>query len=335
MGLHLSKLLEGLPRSLLHRSPSDSNALIEEAMRHERIASAPNLLNSIARSHLRMMKLHNHYRAGETEQALHEAKAAMALSPYDPNTARLYVGLLTAQRTFPATALLLIVSCKKRLESAMSLAARLQSVPNATVRIAVSRRAQAPASPALMPVDAADHYESLPLKVRDALVQVFETYAPGTCVFKMDDDLEIDDFDRFAKGVQRLSRDPHPYVGDAVPDRNHDRAWHFKKCADAAVDTRPYGKRFLAPFAKGPFYFLSARARGVRPRQSALPRGDRRRALRGQIRGRHLVEGGHRPAGHRCPDHRACAVPGLGLRVSVSRFRRAGARMVRERGTRR
>jgi hypothetical protein len=256
----LASLYEDLHRSLQDRSPSESNALIDDILRAERALPEANVLDSRARAHLHLLKLHNHYRAGELAAARAEARLAMVLAPYDENISRLYGGLLDERPAGPPRPLLLVVSCAKYLARARALAERLRPIPGFALRIVVSRQARIPADPVLLAVDAADDYEALPHKVRDAFVQVFETYAGGTSVFKIDDDLRIRSLRRFAKSLQSIAEGAHDYVGWPVHSRHHDRTWHFKKCTDPAIDQRLYGKRFHAPFASGPFYFLSARA---------------------------------------------------------------------------
>jgi hypothetical protein len=192
--------------------------------------------------------------------ALRQIKLAIRLVPDDPVAVRIYKGLLAGlERETPRCALL-IVSCEKYRTRATALARRLRTVPDTACRIVVGREASVPEDPIFLRVEAPDDYESLPLKVRDALIFAFEAYGSGTPVCKIDDDVRIGSLRRFAGGLYELLAGGGDYSGVPVDSLHHDRTWHFKKCRDPRVNVSIYGKRFREPFADGPFYMLSPRA---------------------------------------------------------------------------
>jgi predicted O-linked N-acetylglucosamine transferase (SPINDLY family) len=194
---------------------------------------------------------------GGTDLAAMRAK--LALQPYDEPLQSAYLAAVERQRAANRPAAIgLIVTCAKYFERARRLHARLASLDVLPLRLVVGRGAAVEPHPDLLEVDAPDDYESLPLKVREAFLHVFERY--GCAAFKIDDDLQITDEARLAECVQALLVGGSDYAGFEVGSPMHDRTWHWNKCRDAALNRTPYGKRFHGRWANGPFYFLSAAA---------------------------------------------------------------------------
>jgi predicted O-linked N-acetylglucosamine transferase (SPINDLY family) len=209
-------------------------------------------------------------RLDDLRAALERARGRLALEPYNgaalshyDDVRRTLAGSGGATNAQPR-ALGLLISCRKYFDRALRSAALLddvvQQVPGFDYRIVVGHDADVPPHPRLLRVEAPDNYESLPAKVRDAFVAVFEQVGDGVAVFKIDDDLTVGDPVAFAGQIGEIIAGGHDYVGVQVGRETHDRRWHWGKCQDKALNARPYAKRFEGTWANGPFYFLSPRA---------------------------------------------------------------------------
>lgn len=186
-------------------------------------------------------------------------RAALSLHPYDTTLPARYASSLRRRRgTCRASAIGLIITCEKYFDRALRLHAKLSALDAFPLRLVVGRDARVPAHVDLLEVDAPDDYESLPRKVREVFVHIHERH--GGAVFKIDDDLQITDAVRFCESVRALLGAEVDYAGFEVGCAAHDRAWHWGKCRKAALNRTPYGRRFVGPWANGPFYYLSATA---------------------------------------------------------------------------
>jgi FMN phosphatase YigB (HAD superfamily) len=196
-------------------------------------------------------------RGGDRELAA--IRAALSLHPYDTVLQARYGSHLERQRSpCEASAIGLIITCEKYFERALQLHARLSALNLFALRLVVGRGAAVPTHADLLEVDAPDDYESLPRKVRAAFVGIHEQH--GSAVFKIDDDLRIADPGRLRESVRGLLGSGLDYAGFEVAGATHDRTWHWGKCRDPALNGTPYGRRYVGPWANGPFYYLSARA---------------------------------------------------------------------------
>jgi predicted O-linked N-acetylglucosamine transferase (SPINDLY family) len=198
-------------------------------------------------------------RAGTDDCELAKLRTALSLRPYDASLHTAYESAVKRRREpVPAAAIGLIITCEKYFKRALRLHAKLSALNVLPLRLVVGRGAKVPAHADLLEVDAPDDYESLPKKVRAAFVNAYERH--GCAVFKIDDDLEINDDTRFVDDVRALIGGAVDYAGFEVGSPDHDRTWHWNKCRDAVLNRMPYGKRFRGTWANGPFYYLSASA---------------------------------------------------------------------------
>jgi hypothetical protein len=191
---------------------------------------------------------------GKHAQALACLKTAIGLAPYREQLQTLYRNVI--EKTPSNTSLALIVSCKRYEDKALALAAQFDAAQfpylivsgNDTAPIVHARAVQ---------VDAPDSYEGLPLKVKAALHWVFENVGSRVGVLKLDDDQTVVDAAKLLATVHQLKLQD-AYAGFAVTSLTHDRCWHWNKCADPAMNARPYGKPFYRPWARGGAYYLGA-----------------------------------------------------------------------------
>jgi hypothetical protein len=257
--IRLERLRKHLQRSLHKGSPVQILDLIEEILDLDCDSPIPNLLDTRARAHLMLTRLHVYYRQGDIASAFRTARESLALAPYDETIERLYKGMLAGMRTGEATALFLCVPDADPAGAA-SLSARLRTIPGTECRILADGGPEVAAAGHGPPAPGPSGANSPVHRIREALIQVFETRAAGTCVFRVGGALEIEDFPRWAAAVAEMAGGPHDYAGEPVSRARFDRVRHFADDAEPGEGAEPYGKRFHAPFANGRFYFLSARA---------------------------------------------------------------------------
>lgn len=191
------------------------------------------------------------------DRELAAIRDALSLHPYDTALQTRYESSLQ-QRRGPsrAGAIGLIITCEKYFDRALRLHAKLSALNTLPLQLVVGRGARVPVHVDLLEIDAPDDYESLPRKVREAFLHAHERH--GCAVFKIDDDLQITDAVRFSENVRALLGADIDYAGFKVGCAAHDRTWHWGKCREATLNRTPYGRRFLGPWANGPFYYLSA-----------------------------------------------------------------------------
>jgi hypothetical protein len=110
-------------------------------------------------------------------------------------------------------------------------------------------------SDGVISVPSLDNYESLTIKVCEALVAARRLFG-RTSVLKLDDDCvrrgETDTASFFATVSDA------EYVGESAGTLCFDRTWHIGKCED--LSPRAYGGRFRVSWARGPLYFLGSDA---------------------------------------------------------------------------
>jgi hypothetical protein len=112
----------------------------------------------------------------------------------------------------------------------------------------------------ILSVPAKDSYEALPQKVAKALLFL------GLCdldlpIVKVDDDARCEDLSRL-KGLIKGALSQHLYGGRVNPRTSPATCsfWHFGKCTDQQINSRPDGLIWTAPYAGGQGYWMSAKA---------------------------------------------------------------------------
>jgi tetratricopeptide (TPR) repeat protein len=109
-------------------------------------------------------------------------------------------------------------------------------------------------------VKAPDNYESLPLKVFQAL-ECLHCCFDFQGVLKLDDDTWIKDIPRFLELIHWLETESiHDYLGN-IRGYSIGRSWHFSKCESKSIDKTPYDLPFVARWCDGGSgYFLSRKS---------------------------------------------------------------------------
>lgn len=162
-----------------------------------------------------------------------------------------------AQRQVPIP---LIISCTKYLPKAVQAAALLARVYFGLAPIIIRGDRTAPNErfeDGVLTLPVADTYEALPHKVFETFL-LFDAMGAPHGVLKIDDDLRLTDETPLDLEQTRSAFANCEYMGLALASVFHDRAWHEGKCASPVASI--YGKPFLAPWARGALYFLSASA---------------------------------------------------------------------------
>jgi hypothetical protein len=235
-------------------------AQVDAVLAHAAASARPNVMSSPDRARLHLLRVQPLLEQRQFEAALADARLALTLAPYDTDALALFEALLTQSQRAAARPLALVISCEKYFSRALRMSEYLAQLDGIDHRIVVGQTAQVPEHPRLMRVAAADDYESLPHKVAAAFTAVYETFQPGTSVFKVDDDVDIRDAAEFSRAMAEIVASPGDYAGFVVGEPSHDRTWHWRKCSTQTLNQQAYGKRYLGNWANGPFYYLSARA---------------------------------------------------------------------------
>ena len=199
------------------------------------------------------------------------AKEMTLLAPYAEVSESLFDTLTQGvERLAPAaTPVFMITSCRKYLEKARQLRARLTE--HGALAWIISgdaglTHARWHDEGCELPV--ADTYEALPLKVTRGVEAMVERYGPCTVV-KIDDDCRPNvAFDVETFKVLSLN---HDYIGVAGMTAHHDRLWHHGKTSQPIG---VYARRHHGPWANGPCYVLSARATRLIAREAMFFPGE-------------------------------------------------------------
>lgn len=203
---------------------------------------------------------------GEEVLAFGYAKQALIYSPYDKHYHKLYAQYC-GKTQLGSDYLVLIISCHKHLDKALRFAQQIEQADIA-YRIIVGRTEEAgdqeklnkavAQNPNIVALDVADNYEGLPEKVSEAIAYCHEQYG-AISIFKTDDNHQINDIEQLKRQMS-MCLEKQTYAGQVVGDPGHDRAWHFHKCEQQALNNQPYGRPFVAQWAAGAFYYLPAKA---------------------------------------------------------------------------
>ncbi|HET6521978.1 MAG TPA: glycosyltransferase family 2 protein, partial [Geminicoccaceae bacterium] len=203
------------------------------------------------------------WQLGERGRALERLRGALMYlhpEPYFHATYRArYRALAPPLRLAgPDRVVSLILSCRRNLAAARLLAAQLEehALP-CLILIAEPGLAVPELAGNLLTVPGADSYEALPNKIARA----WEYLAlASNCrgVLKIDEDVYVEDFRRFAQMVAALGRGAADHVGRCL--EFSDPVYHFGKCGDDGVAGEPalHGRVRYCDGGRG--YYLSRRA---------------------------------------------------------------------------
>jgi hypothetical protein len=191
----------------------------------------------------------------------------ICLKPYSETSQQLLTSMARLMRHRSGGAIVLLISCKPRLHIALATKEKLESILNGEFKIIIvvgQRSAEMLPTQLhddILAVRANDNYESLPIKITEALQFIYRSFGDGTCCFKIDEDLPILNGNRLKELMSLLRKSNLDYAGFAGNNKeNFERTWHFGKCEDPVLSRRAYGKRYPGAFAYGPFYYLSQNA---------------------------------------------------------------------------
>ena len=158
---------------------------------------------------------------------------------------------------------ILIISCKKNLDKIKILREKLYQKINLPYCFVVGEpelSSDWANDGNILYVKSPDNYESLPLKVFQAL-ECLHCCFDFQGVLKLDDDTWIKDIPRFLELIDWLETEStHDYLGN-IRGYSLGRSWHFSKCESKSVDQTPYDLPFLARWCDGGSgYFLSRKS---------------------------------------------------------------------------
>jgi hypothetical protein len=193
----------------------------------------------------------------ETREIL--TREALCMAPSGEDAETLLRQLMPA--SFPAApsrAVHLLISCQPYLGKATALLQQVRPrFPDIYIVLGDPTRRTAAFEDHFLHVPAPDDYESLPSKVLEAFYAVRRRFGE-VGVVKMDDDLR--DLGGEFPPVEQFFATAD-YAGEPAGSPALDRTWHIGKCSDRQL--APYGRRFLAAWARGPLYWISARALSI------------------------------------------------------------------------
>ncbi|MDJ0553842.1 MAG: tetratricopeptide repeat protein [Microcoleaceae cyanobacterium MO_207.B10] len=158
---------------------------------------------------------------------------------------------------------ILIISCKKNLDKIQILREKLYQKINLPYCFVVGEpelTSEWQNQGDILYVKSPDNYESLPLKIFQAL-KCLHCCFDFQGVLKLDDDTWIQDIPRFLELIDWLETEStHDYLGN-IRGYSIGRSWHFSKCESTSIDKTPYDLPFVARWCDGGSgYFLSAKS---------------------------------------------------------------------------
>jgi hypothetical protein len=184
------------------------------------------------------------------------ARQLLQLWPEGP-TADAALGRLLAGPDGPeARLVVMILSCRKYLFKAEPLQQKLKSQFSPTyIVVGDSTLKRAVFENDIIIVPAPDNYESLSLKVMEAIVAIRSRYR-NPAIIKVDDDCEVVRPANLASLYRMV--EGRDYVGHTVGSARFDRTWHIGKCENPSPPI--YGLPFVRTWARGHLYFLGQRS---------------------------------------------------------------------------
>jgi len=167
-----------------------------------------------------------------------------------------------------AKLLIVHVSCKSKISFAQKSAESFADLASDVLNLIVvadeqiqKRRYLLDNSNSVLTVPANDSYEGLTEKVL-ATFMLLGHSSCGAPILKVDDDISCCSL-RSLKADMRNIVSAYDYGGNVYYPRHPYegcRFWHFEKCASAYLNNKPSAVFFSAPYAQGPFYWLSSGA---------------------------------------------------------------------------
>ncbi|MGK7919729.1 MAG: tetratricopeptide repeat protein [Trichodesmium sp.] len=161
---------------------------------------------------------------------------------------------------------IMIISCKKNIDKIQTLREKLYQKINLPYCFIIGEpelTTEWKNEGDILYVKSPDNYESLPLKVVQAL-KYFHCCCNFQGVLKLDDDTWIKDIPRFLELIDWLSTEStHNYIGNTI-GYSIGRSWHFSKCESKSIDKTPYDLPFVARWCDGGSgYFLSRKSLNI------------------------------------------------------------------------
>ncbi|MGB3512824.1 MAG: tetratricopeptide repeat protein, partial [Microcoleaceae cyanobacterium] len=213
--------------------------------------------------------------AQKYNQAISYFKNSFSLNPENQFCLSLLKSSLQQQHNYLSTTLfnssnkkiaILIISCKKNIDKIKILREKLYqkiNLPYCFVIGEAELTSEWKNEGDILYVKSPDNYESLPVKVFQAL-KCLDCCFDFQGVLKLDDDTWIKDMPRFLELIDWLETESiHDYLGN-TRGYSIGRSWHFNKCESKSVDKTPYDLPFVARWCDGGSgYFLSRKSLAV------------------------------------------------------------------------